>query len=162
MSKWQRVPANGPNDRINLARVKYPTLTQVDHEAQPVTASAREQFASGIQHGDPVTTVSAVGPDRTDKPRPATTKVALLAAALLLPILRWVCSYIWRGTAAGRCGCINTGRLFERTKRVCLGYRRVGLQRSTGAGRHLIWKPPPAQTYLMQILACTVVQEATG
>ena len=42
MSKWQRVPANGPNDRINLAMVKYPTLTQVDHEAADIRTTRRQ------------------------------------------------------------------------------------------------------------------------
>jgi hypothetical protein len=38
----QRVPANGPNDRVNLARVKYPTLTQVDHEAAAIRTPRRQ------------------------------------------------------------------------------------------------------------------------
>jgi hypothetical protein len=41
-------------------------------------ASACEHFAHGIQHRDPSPIVSAVGLNRTDKPGPATTKVAVL------------------------------------------------------------------------------------
>ena len=40
------------------------------------------------------------------------------------------------------------------------GAAAAGLQ--CGAGRHLIWKPPPAQAYLMQTSGGTVTHEATG
>ena len=34
--------SDGPNDRINLARVKYPTWTQVDHEAADIRTTRRQ------------------------------------------------------------------------------------------------------------------------
>ena len=74
-SKGVRAAAEPHPNALGLAQVTKLQSALLARISQFTTASTREQFAGEVQHCNSPPAVSAVGADRTDKPRPSAAEM---------------------------------------------------------------------------------------